>query len=331
MPKVERLTRLEMMSRLPKLLLDKKCLHPNAPHECRGKIVKAHTVQKRFLLAISGKRNQVLSPQVVGRDFPPRAAMRKLGYRKASTYRTYCAYHDNMLFAPIEKRPMELTAHHAFLLAFRSISREMTRNPQSASLTTMSDGCSMVVIEDPQQKDLFMQDQNIFAEMCEGWRSQCFQETRFYAIVMDNLPDILCSGTTNVEFDFAGNRLQDAFQPFRQDIISLSVLPYQETMGVALFSWYGNSEVNQQLIESLSLLSHKELPNALVRFMFQHFENFFVAPRWWNNLPELQQQLLLKRFLSTFSLESISLIDLRSDGIQYVDWNVLDIQTNLPL
>ena len=40
---------------------------------------------------------------------------------------------------------------------------------------------------------------------------------QFCAIELNTVPDILCSGVTNVEIDFGGHRLQSVTQEKRQD------------------------------------------------------------------------------------------------------------------
>ena len=73
------------------------------------------------------------------------------------------------------------------------------------------------------------------------------------------------------------------------------------------------------------------MPDAVVRFIFQHIENFFAAPRWWDNLSSPTQKRLIERFESTLYFESYDFIDLSPDGMEYVDWKVTDIKTNLRL
>lgn len=319
----------------------KECLHPNSPSECKGKIIKAHTVQLALLKRIA-RRNHVYSPPFVKRSDKNPICMARKGLKQASTFTGFCSYHDDQMFAPIEKRPIELTSRSIFLLTFRSMAREFyvtrEKNPTfviSANGPLLSDPLfgpiRGVYIEDSFFDKQVMKDFEIFAEMQEAYARDEFVGIQFCAILLDSVPEILCSGMTNVEFDFKGNRLQSVTQEKRQDLMSLSLIPFKNKYGVALFSWYGRSDVNERFMRSLLSLPERDIPNAIIRFMFQHFENFFVAPNWWDNLSATVQERLVNRFESTFYLESYHFIDLGPDGIDYVDWKVTNIESNLKL
>lgn len=176
-----------------------------------------------------------------------------------------------------------------------------------------------------------MRDLEVFAKMQNAYARGDYAGIQFFAIELDSVPEILCSGMTNVEFDFGGDRLQSVTQQQRQDLITLSLLPFRNKYGVAIFSWYGRSAVNERFIHSLLSLPGYDIPNAIVRFIFQHFENFFVSPRWWDALTVAMQKCLLERFESTMFIESYLFIDLGPDGMNYVDWKVSNIKTNLKL
>ena len=319
----------------------KECLHPNSPAECKGKIVKAHTVQLALLKKIA-RNNHVYSPAIdMSADEDPFCMARK-GLKQASTFTGFCSYHDNQMFAPIEKRAIELTERNIFLLTYRSMARGFYVSRENTSLFMFSPHTPLVsdenigpihgvYVEDPSFEEQVMKDLEVFAKIQKAYaRGDCVG-TKFCAIELDSVPEILCSGMTNVEFDFGGNRLQSVTQQQRQDLITLSLLPFRNKHGVAIFSWYGRSVVNERFIHSLLTLPGNDIPNAIVRFIFQHFENFFVSPRWWDDLTVAMQKCLLERFESTMFVESYLLIDLGPDGMNYVDWSVSNIKTNLIL
>lgn len=322
----------EFAQELKKKLKRKECLHPESPDGCKGKIVKAHTVQKAFLKAIA-RNNHIYAPA-------GELGLALRGIRQASTFTGYCAYHDDELFAPIEKRALRVNEHHSFLLAYRAMGKEIFNKQILPSLMMWDFGAANMqrpenervlgaVIEDPAYADLVRQDHEVFHKMGNAYIEQDFSKARYFAIALNRVPDILCSGMTNVEFDFNGKRLQSVFQEHRQDLITLSLLPFRSNRGIAIFAWYGESDVNVKFIRSLESLGKHEIPDALIRFIFEHFDNFFAAPNWWENLSATAHQSLLERFQRTLSFESYVFIDLRPDGMRYVDWNATGISTNL--
>ena len=98
------------------------------------------------------------------------------GIRQASTFTGYCAYHDDELFAPIEKRALQVNEHHAFLLAYRAMGKEIFNNQIIPSLmmwdfgtaniqSPANEAISGIVIEDPAFADLVRQDHEVFHKM----------------------------------------------------------------------------------------------------------------------------------------------------------------------
>ena len=341
MTSAEILTAREIFQRLPKRIKKKECLHPKSPTDCKGKIVKAHSVQRKLLKTIANKTHFVYKPDLSKTD--SLTMMKLRGIKQASTFTGYCAYHDDKLFAPIEKHALELSEHHAFLLAYRSMGREIHVNEDYGSLSYIlfpetpaisnpgEHPISGIFWEFEGNDNPYLKDFEVFARMGVAYLEGDFGETRYYAIELDSVPGILCSGTTNIEFDFNGNRLQSATQINSQDLITLSLLPYRNKYGVAILAWYGESGVNERFVKSLASLPTYDIPDAIVRFIFQHFDNFFASPRWWDNLSATAQQRLLERFESTFYAESYVFIDLGSDDWSYVDWNITGVKTNLKL
>jgi hypothetical protein len=104
----------------------KKCLHP-ANSECRGPIVRAHTVQRALLEQIAHdghvyglKRNFAAIKNAGGKLVPS-----KLGLANASTFTGFCGAHDKAVFAPIEDGPIKPCPEHAFLLVYRTVCHEL--------------------------------------------------------------------------------------------------------------------------------------------------------------------------------------------------------------
>ena len=318
------------MADLRKTFSRKECLHPEAPNRCRGNIVKAHTVQKSGGLTKIAECGHVLTPD----SSSDPTEMTKVGINKASTFTGFCEFHDDSLFAPIEKRPLQLTRRHAFLLAFRAVSKELFLKRRTIE-HEIADDHPFPHFWLNQQTDAkrALQDlQPIYDEMGKAIANKRFRNTSFYAIEFDRIPQVLCTGAPNVEFDFHGNRLQLLTRKEPREYITFSTLPFDRNRGVAVFAWHGKSNVNAKFIQSLSSLSTRDIPDAVVRFAFQSFENMFLAPNWWDKLSEPIKERLLARYDSSFWRDGSEFIDLRPDGIRLAGWNVVGrAKTNLKL
>jgi hypothetical protein len=66
----------------------------------------------------------------------------------------------------------------------------------------------------------------------------------------------------------------------------------------------------------------ERLPNALVRFMFESFENMFFRPSWWKALDAAVKSALMKRFWNIGVFADTSAKRLIDDGHHCVDWKV---------
>ena len=320
----------EGLSNLRKTINKKECLHPEAPHSCRGRIVRAHTVQRSSGLAKIADDGHVLTPD----SSKAITEFIRIGINKASTFTGFCKYHDDTLFAPIEKFPLTLTRHHAFLLAFRVVSHELFLKRRTVELHVpdeapfpefmlgFQDGARIAI------RDL----QTLHEEMGKALKKGRFRDTSYYAVEFDRVPGILCSGTPNIEFDFHGNRLQNLMRKDALEYITFSLLPFRENRGVAVFAWYGKSNVNKRFIRSLASLPKRDLPDAFVRFAFQSLENMYLAPTWWNDVPDGIKEALIIRYDSSFLRDSFAFFDLRPDGVKIANWKVVDKpKTNVKL
>ena len=99
-----------------------------------------------------------------------------------------------------------------------------------------------------------------------------------------------------------------------------------------MFDWVGESEVCRRLLKSLDSLSNEELPNAIVRFVFDFFENVFFSPTWWDSLDIKSQEVLRRRAGYLVSIGSdINPNSLRDDGLKVVSWQVTARETNVAL
>lgn len=103
------------------------CLHPDAPNGCSSGMARSHTVQRNGGISAIAEDGHVLS----GRDsrsnnFSPETGndLSLVGVHSASTFRGFCAYHDNLTFRPSDTA-IAITAEVAFLLAYRALAYEV--------------------------------------------------------------------------------------------------------------------------------------------------------------------------------------------------------------
>ncbi len=332
--------RLHQQLALSRKTFDKKeCLHPLAPAECKGEIVKAHTIQRQGALSTIASNGHVLTigidPDL--EDGRP-VKVYERGIRQASTFTGFCRKHDKELFAPIEDGRLQLHRRHMFLLAYRALSRERFAKLRQAEINADS------VAAGPMSEvfstwlrigaEFALEDQAVFDNMGKALLQNNFRGTNYYVVEFGRVPDLLCSGGPNVTFDFHGNMIQNMDRdPFRQkpyDIITVSLLPFGAERGIVAFAWYGKSKVNYRFIKSLNQLPKSKMPDAIVSFIFVNLENIYFAANWWNSLPTHSKNELLDKF-EDISGHETPFYDIYLTDYSYADWKVTDIKTNLNL
>lgn len=117
----------------------------------------------------------------------------------------------------------------------------------------------------------------------------------------------------------------------RLDGFSFSLIG-TDSGGVVLFSWLGESEVGLKFIRSLDKLSDDEIVHAIVRFIFEFFENTYFAPEWWEGLTENEKERIGTRMTASANPTIEPNPDcLKDDGLRVVKWKVQGRVSNLLL
>ena len=314
----------------------RECLHPKAPSECVGPIVRAHTVSRAAGLRHIERAGHVYRFNMdPGVDRPSgNFELDLVGVRKASAFSGFCSYHDNQLFEPIDDGRMMFTDEQLFLLAYRALSREMylkdslnrligwTRSRVDAgriraeqytlqrALSARAHWLELGRSDVQTSKGTF--DRFLLAGRFSDIESAVFE--------VDAPPEILTTGVWTPEYDFEGRVLQDlAVAERAEQVFTSSVMT--DSGGAFALSWIRGQVAPAQLARSLAALTDEEIPDALVRFLFETDENLCIAPDWWDSREKVTQTALVRRFNASFKAPRPSdcLLD---DGIRAVEWGV---------
>lgn len=337
----------EVINHAKKFRNRKYCLHPKAGSStCSGQIVQAHTVQKRggnlTRIARGGKVYQFIPELGALLRAEQKVGPSLIGIDQASTIGGFCAGHDKEIFRPIDHNNFEPCTEHAFLLGYRSLSRELYC--KSARLDALQ-----------YMKTLDRGKSPIEQEACQAMLSQTgyslqvglddlkrekqrydrlllrrdYDSVRYYALILQGIPDILCSGVTQIEYDFAGNLLQDLSDPgLDPHCLGCSIVASQHG-GAVVFTWLEDSSLCSRFIKSLDALTDERIGDAVMRFVFDCFENLYASPEWWDALSEQTAEALMDRMCPVKEMISArSSRHLVEDEKRYVSWNILSRKIN---
>jgi hypothetical protein len=110
----------------------RRCLEPSG--ECSQPAIHAHSIQNANVLDLLCKDGHVIMPVPKVPNDNHTISFELVGRNKATTFTGLCSQHDDAIFKPIDKGPLDsLSAEHLFLLAYRSVIREVHATMDAAS------------------------------------------------------------------------------------------------------------------------------------------------------------------------------------------------------
>ncbi len=322
------------------------CMYPS----CENKPVRTHSVSRAWLQMISDERNCVVAPrprydayfESDDSNFNERPIKSKLvayNTKRLSTCYCFCALHDGSIFQKIDKfQAFQMNRTSAFLLAYRSICHEICvkRKIRSmlADVSVPADDADLLAFIESRHNFGLESISQIHESMQSAIVRGNFRGTRHFAIVIDALPDILCSGffapvdEENVTRQIRRASYLNAINV--NDQLALTIMPYQNNKGIIVLSWYGKSRRNKEYIDLLKGMRESQLLNCLFVSVFQYMENYYLRPAFWDSLAADKQELLLKRFESDINPQMLdSYQSVRSNTTNYVNWSVVETMHNV--
>lgn len=288
-----------------------KCSAPESFKEnCKGKIVRAHTVPKSGSLKQISRNGHVYSyvPSVENLiknkgQFRPTL----LGINKASTFSGFCAYHDRVIFAPIEAEAFVGSPEHCFLLGYRATSREhYTKHAAGETIPYMAraDAGKPYGIQRRIQGDIASYEEGVKLGKRDGdlikSKFDTILEERSYsensrALVFEfeNPCDVMCSGSWFPTKNLDGETLQQlGVGDIDMQVISMSSFS-SEAKGYIVFQWLTeDSEVALSFLNSVLKLGKEHFPEIFLKLMIRQLENIHIRPEWWEGLSEVQKKYL---------------------------------------
>lgn len=109
-----------------------RCLEPTL--SCMAKPIRAHSIQNaRAFDLLSSRGHVTMFKMNIAKD-GPQIVLRQVGRNEASTFLGFCAQHDASIFRALDAKPLNLhDAEQLFLLAYRSVCRELHATMEAAS------------------------------------------------------------------------------------------------------------------------------------------------------------------------------------------------------
>lgn len=313
------------------------CSYPTqAGNECSGKITDAHTVQRRGGLRSIAEDGHVLTvlPSLTDlikhEGLPP---LKSIGVARASVFPGFCNRHDTQLFQAIEQRNLALNASAAFRFSYRAVAFERFRKLASLEFSEVmrqfDAGKSFEAQADIQQSIHYIRAGTLRGiHDLELWKAQYddrilagqLEDVHFWFVRFDRLLPLVGCAAFYPEVDFNGVQLQRLVQMGSQlEHVALNITSYDnETVGCV--GWIGSpSGPSAQFVNSMSAVPKHRIADAFVRVAFEHSENIYLRPSWWDGLSPSKQAALRSHMRSGGTIVDRQRDCLVDQGIEYID------------
>ena len=308
---------------------------------CGQPAIGSHTVMRKMLKQIA-RDGHVYHHSATIQDIDKaqgKPAVKLIGVNRASALPVFCSSHDGVSFAPLEQVPFTGSSEQCFLLAYRAVCLEYLKKLNQANdidfMRDIVDRGRSVLDQMELQTQIAAYELGVRtsvrdmekhkAEYDSALLARDFSQVRAFQVSFASVPEILCAGALYPECDFDGKSIGNLANLDRTpELITFSLIS-TDTGGAFVFAWLDSSDGPcRQLASSLDRLQDGEVPQAIVRFVFEFCENQYLNPYWWDNLDSSTKTALLDRFATSASPfePRVHRTCLGNDGLSPVAWQV---------
>lgn len=285
----------------------RRCLAPDAPQACNGKVVDSHVVQRRG----GGLKQIARDGQVHGFKFHPMFFVKKqgrhapelIGIGQAGTSPLFCARHDRDLFKHAETEIFGPTPRQLFELNYRTVACRLHTNeavlPQVGTLYTADAGLSrdeqrrhFIAVEAyRQESEVILENTRTLKRCYDEWITAPDLSLNALILRFRGAPEFMCASLVYAIMDFSGKPIQPVGGTAH---ICFYTVADGDAVTVA-FAWVGRNAGAEQLCHSLLLLPEAVRASALVQYAVEYIDSTYFRPQWWESLDGAVQEMLIDR------------------------------------
>lgn len=290
------------------------CTHPLAGSKC-GKVINSHTIQRRGGLSEIAEDGHVYSVKEGGNrifENDGKIIPHKVGCRSASTFAGFCGAHDAKMFAPIEAHAPSQTKENIFLFSFRAVAYEQFFK---RSAYAHLDVQRQADYGKPFFEQLLIQEYLHYYKLglergmsdIDEWKQKydnayyrCdYSNFSGYACTFSATLPVACCGAFHPEVDFSGKQLQIISRGEAEfEHVAVSLTPVNGST-LLTFGWFGLPDgPTDRFARSFMNLDHSTKSNAAIHLAFEHLENTYISPTWWDQLGTEAKDTLIYRSMT---------------------------------
>lgn len=216
------------------------------------------------------------------------------GWKQASTFPGFCGYHDKHLFSALEDKPFVGSKEQCFLLAYRSIAKELHAKTNSARQNKLrtayarSKKIRKEVADFNKGVDLGVRDVQRHKERYDHVLiHKDWENVHGLLIEFDRTFPIQCTGGLLPDKDINGSVVQKLdWRDATPDSINLASFA-ADGKSYFLICWLKDSDKTGALFsEPIEKYKRNELPAVIGSLILQATENCHFSPGWYDGLTQ---------------------------------------------
>lgn len=316
----------------------KICMHPNH-NDCKGGIIRSHTIQKsKALKIIEGPEGHVYG-FVQNDDFSLGQVFKvdKISINEASTFYGFCGFHDNKLFHCVDDYDFYPTEEQVFSITYRTLVHEAYQKAAAVKTSPFIHEAVDAIENDFKRKNMKLNVESkdlgtemaaidsakILANLYYSLQKNDFTKIKYLLIKTKNYSNVMTSGVMMPDKDYEGNIINDL--PLEANWIALNIFTDSKN-GLILFSWIDN-EKSEQFIKSL--ITKEDFLNKILEVAFTNIENIYFSKNWWESLKTIKKSRVLQMANNIIHYDrNGNYTGIRMNNLKYQDLEIESIYTN---
>ncbi|MCX2834477.1 SEC-C domain-containing protein [Microbulbifer thermotolerans] len=288
------------------------CLCPEKYKDyCSKKKIFAHSVQRSKALGpIRNIKNEVLTFYQSSGYLP-----KLIGWKKASTFRGFCGFHDKTIFAEVEDNSVEPTLKQLFILGYRGICHELYQKSAGlrsriATLKYLANGSLPLGLRENASYLLSSYEglkkgeaeiENLKVNIFDpAFVEKRYKDFSSLYIEFSGMQMIAACGAISPDFDVVGNSLQFLYRiDLAAQYMAINILNDGGKIKFSLL-WPKSFDKCEAFSRSLVSLSEPDLVKKVVAIIFGYLENVYFSESWWSQLKEEEKKEVIFLAKSVF-------------------------------
>lgn len=283
-----------------------------------NKIIAAHSLQKKGpLLKIAELQNNQHQVIHFKREPGKKWQADLIAIKDASTFRGFCHHHDD-IFSLIEQEPYIGSSQQNFLHSYRSFAYSYHMklekyayansvingasnlddllNSSLEMLEGLGLGKERIPIEKTkitsEQEDLLKTErfEDYKTLLNETFQQEKYDDLEYFTYELNHICPIICASWVKAHFEIPGAFIIDyKGQIYNGYPLMFTIFHTARNTSIVLLARFKSDTITEQIFNQLRNLTNEELELKLTSLIFEQVENFYLAPAFWNYLPQSEK------------------------------------------